>query len=113
MKVVLFAPSAERIKESDILQMWEDEMFYAIALVGQPVLSKKYTIPFEESHRSKTDTSKLSPADRVPHTHYEYNQACVLYGTKEDYEKGEGVWQPYLPDILEEMPWEYIAKIID
>ncbi len=89
-----------------------NEMPYGILLLEKRV-GEKYTIePKPEDIVRKEKNKTISPYDRVPHTHYSYEQSCIIYDTKEDLENNKGVYWDFIPDYADEMLDEYTAKLI-
>lgn len=89
-----------------------NEMPYGILLLEKRV-SEKYTIePRPDILKIKEENKTISPYDRVPHTHYSYEQSCIIYDTKEDLKNNKGVYWDLIPDYVDEMLDEYTAKLI-
>lgn len=97
---------------SKVAKKYLDELYYGVLLLDRRV-TEKYTIEpdtkeIEEKEKKKT----ISPYDRVPHTHYSYEQSCIVYNTKEDLENNQGIYQDFLPDLFDDFMYEYTAKLI-
>ena len=90
-----------------------DEPPYAVLLLEQRI-SETYTIePRPEDIRIKEANKTISGYDRVPHTHYSYEQACIVYDTEKDLKENKGVYWNFIPDGLEEDFYEYTARLVD
>ena len=97
---------------SEILKKYLDEVPYAIRLLEKR-MTQSYTIePRPEEINRKEENKTVSPYDRVPHTHHQYEQSCIVYSTKEDLLDDNGMYQDCLPEEVEGNLYEYTAKLV-
>lgn len=81
-------------------EYYDQYCHYAILLIGEPTAWRKHQYIMVESEKKE------------PCTIIDRSQPCIVYATKEDLEKNEGVYWPDIPEQEQEILYEYTAKII-
>lgn len=107
--VVLIQP-----EESEMSDFFKNHLLeetpYAVRFVGQPILSRSLTMPPNQERLTKLkEERKQTVWDENPITYYEYAQPSIEYWTKEDFEKGVGIYSEFLNEWVEEYPYEFKA----
>lgn len=97
--------------KSEIVKKFQDDFPYAIILLDKSIV-KTWVAPVDKNHNEKLGAGNLCGHHTVPNTFYMYEQNCIVYWTKADYNKGKGIYQDYMPESAEENAWEYTASLI-
>ena len=111
-RVLLTLENPSKSFIDDTFRMFGTTPPYAVLLLDRYV-TEKYTIePRIDDIDQKIQSKTISSYDRVPHTHYSYDQACIIYFTKEDYENGNGTYWEFMPEEIADDMYEYKAQLI-
>lgn len=85
---------------SSIIEIYKEELHYAILLIGDPVVWRQRQYKVVEADGQEP----CSIVDRA--------QPCIVYGSLEDYENNIGVYWEDIPYFEKECLEEYTAKIV-
>lgn len=91
---------ADNISES-YKEFFDENCSYAILLIGDPVVWRQRQYKVVEEGDGQEPCSIVDRA-----------QACIAYGTLEDYENNTGTYWPDIPEMDNEFLYEYTAKIV-
>lgn len=105
-----------RPEESEMSDFFKEHLLeqtpYAVRFVGPPIISRSVTIPPNQERLAKLKEKKRQTAwDENPVTINDYSQPNIEYWTKEDFEKGVGVYSEYLNEFVEAQLYEFKAII--